>query len=361
MHPSSMLLRGLMVAVVGLSFQGTLAAGDDGERGDFIRHIPVTQRDGSLVIRVVMVEDEQEDPRGAGQAAARQLLQAMGDVPPKAVLVSECFEDEENKRKLLEGICSVLDRQVVHGGATYGSFTQDGCTDYDSVCLLGIGGDAIGVSAALVDKMGAAHLSFDEHQAEIEQRLRVAGTALAERIGKSDQDRLLILVPDAHSPKNRYLVEGVQTVVGDQFPMTGGSVNKNAGQTFVYFGGRMYQDAAVGVMLSGDFDVALSGRAARENAAVIASAEEGAAEVMHKMPHPPLAVLAYNCAGRRGKLNDYQEELQAIQRAIGTSVPLFGCYNAGEVGPLDPGEREGTALCGGSGWHVMFTIIGRAQ
>jgi len=38
---------------------------------------------------------------------------------------------------------------------------------------------------------------------------------------------------------------------------------------------------------------------------------------------------------------------------------LFGCYCAGEVGPLDVSEKPAGVLSGGGGWHVMFTVIGR--
>jgi hypothetical protein len=44
---------------------------------------------------------------------------------------------------------------------------------------------------------------------------------------------------------------------------------------------------------------------------------------------------------------------------MGTETPLFGCYCAGEVGPLDAAEKDADVLSGGSGWHVMFTVIGR--
>ena len=54
-----------------------------------------------------------------------------------------------------------------------------------------------------------------------------------------------MLLADAHSPKNQFLVEGLQKVVGGEFPITGGSANKNAGQTFVYFQGKAYSDSAV--------------------------------------------------------------------------------------------------------------------
>ena len=38
----------------------------------------------------------------------------------------------------------------------------------------------------------------------------------------------------------QYLVDGLQQVLGKRFPITGGSANKNAGQTFLYFQGKMY-------------------------------------------------------------------------------------------------------------------------
>ena len=91
--------------------------------------------------------------------------------------------------------------------------------------------------------MGTAKLSFDEHEEEIKRLLQAAGKRLEREVAvATDRDRVLILIPDAHSPKNQYLVEGVQKVLGAGFPMTGGSANKNAGQTFVYFRGNMYQD-----------------------------------------------------------------------------------------------------------------------
>lgn len=320
---------------------------------------PPAAENGEVVLNVVMVEDEEGDPVAAGKAAAEALKKSMGDTPLKAVILSECFEDREYKEELIKGICKVLPEKIVLGGATYGSFTQKGCTDFDAVGLLGIGGEGVSVAAALVTDLGTSKLTFEEHEETIKKRLRKAGKQLAEKIRKTDDDRLLIVIPDAHSPKCQYLVEGTQQVLGDQFAITGGCVNKNAGQTFVHFGGKLYEDAAVAVMLSGDFKVSLAGRMAKTNDAVIKSAGEGAAEAMKKFEGKPLAVLAFNCAGRRSKLDDYDEELQAIQTQIGEELPLFGCYCAGELGPVDGIEAKPGVRCGGSGWHVMFTVIGK--
>jgi len=328
-------------------------------RSDDVWQSPPAQAAGKMVFRTVMVEDQDEQPAAAGKAAAEKLKAAMGDAPLKAVVVSECFEDAENKQALLAGVCSVLPSEIVFGQATYGSFTQAGCGGFDTVCLLGIGGEGIGVAAALVRDLGVSKLTFEEHEAEIKQRLHAAGGKLTAKLPRAPNDRLAILLADAHSPKNQSLVEGVQQMLGGEFPITGGSANKNAGQTFVYFQGRARADSAVALMLSGDFRVALAGRKAMDNDQVIATAREAAAQSLAASTGKPQAVLAFNCAGRRGKLKRPADELEAIQAALGKEWPLFGCYCAGEVGPLDASEKSPGVLSGGSGWHVMFTVISR--
>jgi hypothetical protein len=312
---------------------------------------------GKIVFQVASAADE--DPATAGKAAAKALQEKMAGVPLKLVIVAECFEDRQNKQKLLEAVCSVLPRRLVVGGATYGSFSQAGCTDADSVCLLGIGGDAISVSAALVTDLGTAKLTFEQHRDQIESKLRAAGAKLAEKLRRTDADRLLILIADAHAPKNQSLVEGVQQVVGPKFPITGGCVNKNAGQTFLAFGGQLYEDSALAILLSGDFRAALAGRQAKENDKVISTARESAAQALGAVQGKPIAALAFDCAGRRSKLKKIEEELAAVQQSIGKEVTLFGCYCAGEMGPVDAPDQKPDAPCGGSGWHIMFTVLAR--
>jgi len=121
----------------------------------------------------------------------------------------------------------------------------------------------------------------------------------------------------------------------------------------------MYKDSALAVVLSGDFKVALSGRMAKENQKVISSAKDGADEAKQKLDGKPVAAFAFNCAGRKGKLDNIQDELAAMQQALGKDLPLFGCYCAGEIGPADLPDKAPGVLSSGVGWHVMFTLIGR--
>jgi hypothetical protein len=293
---------------------------------------------------------QNDDGFEAGRQAALQLQEEMGQTAPHTIVLAECFEDKAPKKAVLKGVCSVFDKDIVFGFSTYGTFAQQGCLDLDSVGLLGIGGSGIATAAAITRNMGIAGLTMEDNDAELATRLRTSGSELAGKLSQTPNDRLLLLMADAHSPKNQFLLDGVQEVMGKGFPITGGSANKNAGQTFVYFQGKMYTDSAIALLLSGDFEVSLAGRQAKENAKVISSAFDGANEALENMKARPFSVLAFNCAGRKGKLDNIADELTAIQSAIGKDIPLFGAYCAGEIGPADISIEDPSALSSGVGW-----------
>lgn len=298
-----------------------------------------------------------EDPAAAGRKAAEALKAALGVAEPKLVLMADCFEDKENKEKALAAVTAVFGREKVCGGATYGMFTQAGALTQDAVGLLAIGGDGVRVSVAFEEKMGAAGLTLEKDEAALTAALRGAGERLAKKLPDAGKGKLMIVVSDAHSPKNQLLLDGIQSVVGKKLPVTGGSVNKNAGQNWIYYQGKAHTDAAVAVLVSGDFKLAQAGRQAKDNDAVISTAKDGAGEATTKLGAKPFAVLAFDCAGRKGKLKNIGDELAAMQAAIGKEVPLFGCYCAGEFGPADAADVD-KSVCYGRGWHVMVTAMG---
>jgi hypothetical protein len=312
---------------------------------------------GAIVFATAAAQSE--DPSAAGREAAQALKAALGATEPRLVLVADCFEGKAAKEQLLGGLAEVLDRDKLCGGASYGMFTQAGSNDLDAVALLGIGGEGIGVSAALEETMGAAGLTLEANQEPLTTALQEAGSRLARKLPGARNASLLILIADAHSPKNQLLLDGVQSVVGKQMPVTGGCVNKNAGQNWVYFRGRAYTDSAIAVALTGETAVALAGRQAKDNNAVIATAKTAPAEALRSLAGPPLLVLAFDCGGRLGKLDDVADELAAVQESVGNSVPLFGCYCAGEFGPADEEPAPTDALSYGRGWHIMVTALGR--
>jgi hypothetical protein len=312
--------------------------------------------DESLVFKTASATGE--NAAETGKKAATELRAAFGGATPKAVLVMDSFEDVASKKAMLGGVASVLPKETLFGGASYGGFTQRGSVNDDGVVLLGIGGDGIGVEAALAENMGAAGLTMEKDLEKLTAALNRAGEKLAKQL-PLDRGALMLLISDAHSPKNQLLLDGVQKVAGRKLPITGGSVNKNAGQNWVYFRGAAHTDSAIALLLTGPFKVTQTGRQAKTNEAVIETAREGSASVLKIAPAKPFAVLAFNCGGRKGKLKRLEDELEAIQASLGKDLPLFGTYCAGEYGPADLSESKGDCTPCGRGWHVMFTVLAR--
>jgi hypothetical protein len=318
---------------------------------------PATTPNGAVVFQTAAATGP--EPYETGRKAALELQAALGGAAPRAVLLMDSFEDLEPKQTMLKGVASVFPPDLLFGGASYGGFTQRGAVDYDSVVLLGLAGDGVGLAAALAENMGAAGLSSEENQEQLTAALNRAGEQLARQLSGIERGTLLLLIADAHSPKNQLLLDGVQTVAGRQLPVTGGSVNKNAGQSWVYFRGAAYTDSAVGLLLTGPFQVSQAGRQAKSNEKVIETAREGAAAALQGLAAQPFGILTFSCAGRKGQLNRLEEELEAIQASVGQDLPLFGTYCAGEFGPADTAESHGDPTPCGRGWHAMFTVLGR--
>lgn len=310
-----------------------------------------------VVATSLAFDEEGGQARATGQKAADMLKEQLAGAEAELVLMSECFETPEAKAEVLAGVAEVFPATKIVGLATYGSFDRVTCTDFDAISLLALGGEAVEVDSALVTELGTARMIFDTQEEEIKKLLHAAGKKLAAELPEKEDARLCLLLADAHSPKIRYLVEGVQKELGEDFPITGGCANKNPGQTFVYYEGKKYPDSAVAVLLSGDFEVAMAGRFANLEDRVIASAKEAGEEVSEKIAGEPVLALGFNCAGRRSRLERYEDELEALVPAMPTGIPLFGCYCAGEVGPVDVESEKTDALSGGSGWHLMLTIL----
>jgi hypothetical protein len=344
------MVRCIAVLAVGLCLVGC------GPKLEEMVQSPLPEHGGEVVVVVAAASDS--DPYQAGKLAAESLRKKLLGLP-RAVIVSECYEGADRKESALRGVCSVFPREVVFGAATYGSFTHDGCTDRDAITLLALAGRGISVAAALESDLGVAGLSMEKDQAEIEKRLRAAGARLAAKLPKRAENRLLIVFADAHAPQNASLVEGIQEVVGKPFPITGGSANKNAGQTLVYYQGRMFEGSAVALMVMGDFEVAMDGRQAKEADAVVTSAKAAVVEAFKRKTKHPFAVLAFDCAGRKGKLQNLEDELRPIKEVVGRDLPLFGCYCAGEIGPPDIELRKPGILSSGVAWHIMVTVLAR--
>ncbi len=309
-----------------------------------------------LVVRTVLVEDEAQNPFEAGRRAAEKLRSAMDGVEPKLVLLADSFEGRENKEKMLKGVCSSLPKEKIFGLSTYGMFVRDKAEDGDNLALIGIGGEKFQVESVLQTELGVAKLKMEDAEKEIRSKLDVAGRAMVEKCQRHPDHRLCIVLADAHSPKNGFLVQGMQRILGKDAPILGGSANKNPGQNFVYHQGEICQDAAILLTLSGPFQVALGGKFANQGETIVKTATEAASTAVSHAKGAPLGMIAFSCAGRKSKLEGLDDELKAIQSKF-YDGPIFGCFCAGEIGPADATvETQDIRYCG-SGWYLMLAVL----
>jgi len=129
-------------------------------------------------------------------------------------------------------------------------------------------------------------------------------------------------------PKNNDLVESVRSVLGEKFPIAGGASHG------IYFKGKVLE-GNVGVLLTGNFTTGFSTKKESGTEGLIKSAHDAFAEAIGRNKKKLVVMFAFNCGGRRGSLGDnLPKELEAMKKAAGT-VPIFGFYGSGEIGPKD--------------------------
>ncbi|MCL1920944.1 MAG: hypothetical protein FWG50_07680 [Kiritimatiellaeota bacterium] len=295
------------------------------------------------------------DAYGAGRHAALSLKAKLDGVVPQVVVLTECFAEKADKAKAAKGVASVFGKKCVVGISAYGFYTRDGVVASDGVGLLALGGNGIAVRTAFVPKMKAKGLAQDSE--ELQAALGAAGRRIAEQFPMYDnQPRLMVVLADAHSPKNQLLVDGIQSAVGTKFPIAGGSANKNDGQNWIHWRGGLYEDAAVALLIEGNIAVAQDGAQAKDNDAVLATARDVASRLSASENLLSGGLfLAFDCTGRKGKLDDIEDEQKAVIEGLkNPNVKVFGMWCAGEIGCPEDSPQQPV----GRGWHIMGTVIG---
>ncbi len=278
---------------------------------------------------------EHADAVKAGTAAAEQAKKALGDAPAGLVLVFDSYP-KDAKAKLLEGVATVFDRKLIHGCSAAGPITEHGNPKGPSVGVCAIGGD-IEVAAVCSPKIGKDH--------------KAAGAAVGKALPKMAKAKVLLLFGNCHLPRNMPLTEGVQTVMGKELPIIGGSSGGPSIDT--YFEGEVRGDVAVGILLGGDFKLAICARPGRkDHDEIVRTAVDATKSAKQGLGAKPALGIYFECAGRRGKIKSLQAELDALQEVLGKDLPLIGFYGTGEIGPKEGG------VCKGVGYHAVCCLIG---
>jgi hypothetical protein len=276
-----------------------------------------------------------EDPAKAGADAAAAAKAALGSDDAKVVLVFDSVGKQvEQKQKLLDGVSSVFDKSIIYGCSSYSPLTQYGNDGSVGVMALGA---KVNVTTAVAD-------------------LANGYEACGKKIGQSLKDvempkaggKVLLLFGDCHVAENDKLVTGVKGVLGEKFPIVGGA---SAGD-FLYYQGRIVRKSNLGILLTGDFQCSFSTKKDNSPEGLITSARDAFEQAMGQKKDDVALALVFDCGGRRGKMGDnLPKELEAMKSVAG-SVPIFGFYGSGEIGPVD---NDSPAR--GVGYHLAVCSI----
>lgn len=296
---------------------------------------------GAVALDVGVGLSKLEDARAAGAEAAAQAKAALGDDQPKLVLVYNSMDLKQPKqiRQMLAGVGSVFDKKIVYGCTGYVPLTHHGSEG--TVGLLALAGDFRVTTAS-------APVEGDDGYRACGEEI---GKALKEASQVDCPGRLLLLFGDCHVPANDAVVKGVTSVLGETFPVVGGSSSATMG---VYKKGKFVPKSNLGVLLTGSFSCGLSIKQDNSPQGLVDSARDTLREAVGKGPKKPALLFVFDCGGRRGMMKEngnFPAELEAMKE-VAAGQPIFGFYGSGEIGC-----KAADAPACGVGHHISAAAI----
>ena len=279
-----------------------------------------------------------EDPQKAGVEAATKAKKNIGKTKPKLVLVFGMAKNFD-QAKALEGVTSIFDASLVYGCGGYNTISEEG--NAGTVSVLALGGE-IAVTPVLAG----------------DKDLSAAGKKIGEGLKKASEvkasGKVVILIGDCHVPANDKVVKGISSVIGEKIPVVGAAAM--GGMTYCK-GKTAGKGKNIGILITGNFTVGCSTlhkgpKEVHPNPLVAAAGQAFKDAVGDNLKHTAV-VFAFDCGGRRGRMGkDRPEELKAMQKVVGTKMPLIGFYGSGEMGPKACGQPSK-----GVGYHISACAL----
>ncbi len=182
-----------------------------------------------------------DNHRAAAEEAARQAMEGLGGSAPNILFVFSSIQYDQEE--VLAGVKNVVPHTPIVGGSAAGEITSS-TTVFDAINIMAIATDQI--TFAIGCGEGVSKDSFK------------AGAMAAASVIKNNNGKkpdLFIMLPDGITGNGAAIVEGVKSVLGEKFPIIGGSSGDDYRfqKTYEYCGDRVLSDAVVGIGLSGDF------------------------------------------------------------------------------------------------------------
>jgi hypothetical protein len=185
------------------------------------------------------------NPAIVGKEAYEKALPGLNGARPSIAFVFSSIAYEQ--RSMLEGILSVASGIPVVGCSTAGEIVTSGPLDTSSVAVMLIASEPNELAFSIGRGSNA------------KSNERAAGRAAAEEVsriaGGKERLRGFIMLADGLAGNGAEVVRGVLDVLGEHFPVVGGSAGDDFRfkETYQYEGGQVRTGDIVGIGLTGDF------------------------------------------------------------------------------------------------------------
>ena len=177
----------------------------------------------------------------AAKDAAREALDKLGGQAPSIVIAFSSIKYEQ--KDVLAGLNEIFTNVPIIGGSAAGEITSWD-TAFEAVSVMAIATDQIKFTLGIGTNVAAD--SFK------------AGAMAAQEVIKNNGNKkpdLLLILPDGMTANGAALVDGVRSVMGQNFPIIGGSLGDDYlfKKTYEYHNDQLLTDTIVAVGFSGDF------------------------------------------------------------------------------------------------------------
>jgi hypothetical protein len=200
-----------------------------------------------MATRVGLGSSRQSDSFRAGQEAAKQALEGLGQNSPNLIFLfaSVRFEQEV----LLQGVLSITGQTPLIGCSSAGEILPEGPAKR-SLAVMAIASDQLHFATGIGRNLSASPRRAGQQAAFEATRQRLTAP------------HGLLMFPDGLTGNVAEVVRGIQDVLGLSFPIVGGSSADDFrfAKTFQYYRGQLHSDSVPVVQLAGPIEVGIGAR-----------------------------------------------------------------------------------------------------
>lgn len=182
-----------------------------------------------------------KNSREAGFGAVDAALRSLGSAAPHIVFLFSSIRYAQEE--IVAGAASALPKETILVGASAAGEITSGSTVFDGAAALALVSDQIQWSVGVGRGVRA-----DSFKAGADAAREAAANA-------KSPIQLFVLIPDGLNGNGAEIVRGAQSVLGENFPIIGGSAGDDYlfKQTWQYHGGVALTDSVVGIGFAGKF------------------------------------------------------------------------------------------------------------